>query len=149
MILKGCEIEILGYLVSNCNPLRSNVVAWQHRSESTLAQLMTCLTAPIHYLDQSWEVISEVLWHSHRRNFTGTVQDNCPWYKFEYIRSKITAATFRGWWVKWHQMAIKSLFETTKAIENGSHTGLTLKLVVSNVNGWLTGLLLDSPGAAW
>ena len=34
-------------------------------SESTLVQIMACcLTAPKHYLNQCWLIISEVLWHS-------------------------------------------------------------------------------------
>ena len=34
------------------------------RSESTLAQVMACcLTAPSHYLNQCWLIISEVQWH--------------------------------------------------------------------------------------
>ena len=36
----------------------------RHRSGSTLAQVMACcLTAPSHYLNQCWLVISKVLWH--------------------------------------------------------------------------------------
>ena len=38
---------------------------WRQRSGSTLAQVMACcLTAPSHYLNQCWLVISEVQWHS-------------------------------------------------------------------------------------
>ena len=38
---------------------------WQQRSGSTLAQVMACcLTAPSHYLNQCWLIISKVLWHS-------------------------------------------------------------------------------------
>ena len=34
-------------------------------TESTLAQVMACcLTAPSHYLNQCWLIISKVLWHS-------------------------------------------------------------------------------------
>ena len=37
----------------------------QQGTESTLAQVMACcLTAPSHHLNQSWLIISEVLWHS-------------------------------------------------------------------------------------
>ena len=43
---------------------------WQHRSGSTLAQVMAwCLMAPSHYLNQCWFIISEVLWHSPGGNF--------------------------------------------------------------------------------
>ena len=44
-------------------------VICQHRSESTLAQVMACcLTAPSHYLNQFWLIISKV--QSHEGNFT-------------------------------------------------------------------------------
>ena len=37
----------------------------RQRSGSTLAQVMACcLTAPSHYLNQHWQIIREVLWHS-------------------------------------------------------------------------------------
>ena len=39
---------------------------WQQRSGSTLAQVMACcLTAPRHYLNQCWLIISEVHWLSY------------------------------------------------------------------------------------
>ena len=38
---------------------------WQHRTGSTIAQIMAfCLIALNHYLNQYWPPISEVLWHS-------------------------------------------------------------------------------------
>ena len=44
---------------------------WQHRSGSTLAQVMACcLTAPSRYLNQCWLIISKVHWHSSEGNFT-------------------------------------------------------------------------------
>ena len=43
----------------------------QHRSGSTLAQIMACcLMAPSHYLNQCWLIISKVQWHSSGGNFT-------------------------------------------------------------------------------
>ena len=43
----------------------SDAIWWQ-RSWSTLAQVMACcLTAPSHYLNQCWLIISEVQWHSY------------------------------------------------------------------------------------
>ena len=45
---------------------------WRHRSGSTLPQVMAwCLTAPNHYQNLCWLLISEVLWHSPKNNFTG------------------------------------------------------------------------------
>ena len=41
------------------------------RSWSTLAQVMACcLTAPSHYLNQCWLIISTVKWHSSKGKFT-------------------------------------------------------------------------------
>ena len=44
---------------------------WRQRSGSTLAQVMAgCLTAPSHYLNQCWLIISKVEWHSSKGKFT-------------------------------------------------------------------------------
>ena len=57
---------------------------WHHRAWSTLVQVMACcLTAPSHYLNQCWLIISEVLWHSFQGNFTGNAQDTNPWCELE------------------------------------------------------------------
>ena len=54
------------------NSLRPSDALWRHRSMATLAQVMACcLTAPSHYLNQCWLIISKVLWHSREYNFTG------------------------------------------------------------------------------
>ena len=43
------------------NSLRPSDTIWRHRSGSTLAQVMACcLTAPSHYLNQCWLIISKV-----------------------------------------------------------------------------------------
>ena len=48
------------------NSLRPSDAIWRQRTGSTLAQVMACcLTAPSHYLNQCWLVISEVQWHSY------------------------------------------------------------------------------------
>ena len=50
---------------SSFNALWPSDAIWRQRSGSTLAQVMTCcLTAPSHYLNQCWLIISEVQWHS-------------------------------------------------------------------------------------
>ena len=47
------------------NTLWPNDTIWRHKSGSTLAQVMACcLTAPSHYLNQCWLIISKVQWHS-------------------------------------------------------------------------------------
>ena len=46
------------------NSLWSSDTIWRQRSGSTLAQVMACcLTAPSHYLNQCWLIISEVQWY--------------------------------------------------------------------------------------
>ena len=54
------------------NSLWPSDAIWEHRTGSTMAQVMACcLTAPSHYLNQCWLIISEVQWHSSEGNFTG------------------------------------------------------------------------------
>ena len=53
------------------NSLWTSDTIWRHKSGSTLAQVMACcLTAPSHYLNQSWLVIGKVQWLSSECNFT-------------------------------------------------------------------------------
>ena len=53
------------------NPLWPSDATWRHGSRSKLAQVMACcLTAPSHYLNQCWLIISEIHWHSYEGNFT-------------------------------------------------------------------------------
>ena len=52
------------------NSLGPSDTIWRHRSEWTLAQVMTCLTAPSHYLTQCWLITSEALWLPSQSNFT-------------------------------------------------------------------------------
>ena len=47
------------------NSLWPSDTVCQHRTWSSLVQVMACSqTAPSHYLNQCWLIISEVLWHS-------------------------------------------------------------------------------------
>ena len=47
------------------NSLWPSDTIWWHRSGSILAQVMACcLTAPSHYLKQSWFTVKGILWHS-------------------------------------------------------------------------------------
>ena len=73
---------------------------WRHISESTLVQTMAwCLTAPSHYLNQRWLIISEILWHAPQRNFTVIDQVDILYSEFENYNFKITATPRRGQWV--------------------------------------------------
>ena len=63
--LRDWNTESCTYLFNSVWP--SDVIWWQG-SRSTLAQVMACcLTAPSHYLNQCWLIISEVLWHTPHR----------------------------------------------------------------------------------
>ena len=55
-----------------------------------MVQLMAwCLQAPSHYLNLCWLFISEVLWHSSKRNFTEDDQDSYLSYEFEGWYSRL------------------------------------------------------------
>ena len=57
---------------------------WQQRSGSTLAQVMACcLTAPSHYLNQCWHIISKVQWHPSESNFTRDTSAISHWNYLE------------------------------------------------------------------
>ena len=60
-------LEHTKYLVNLAlNSLWPSDIIRRQRSVSTLAQVMACcLTAPSHYLNQCWLIISEVQWHSY------------------------------------------------------------------------------------
>ena len=45
-----------------------------------------CITAPSHYLNRCWLIITEVLWHSPEGNYTGNAQGIFPWYKSPDLR---------------------------------------------------------------
>ena len=71
---------------------------WRHRSGSTLAQVMACcLTAPSHYLNQCWPLISEVLWCSPESNFTMSAQATI--LHNENYTFIISVTSPRGQWV--------------------------------------------------
>ena len=62
---------IYNYGQSLFNSLGPSDAIWRQRSGSTLARVMACcLTAPRHYLNQCWLIISKVEWHSPKGEFT-------------------------------------------------------------------------------
>ena len=76
---KGCDfyvpftfLEFPWLLVLSFHSLWPSEAIWWHRTRSTLAQVMACcLVATSHCLNQSWLIISEVLWHLPEGKFTG------------------------------------------------------------------------------
>ena len=87
------------YKVPVINSLRPGDTIW-HRTRSTLAQVMACcLTAPSHYLNQCWLIISKVHWHSYEGNLTqDTLAINHLHYLENYL-SKLSFKSPRGQWV--------------------------------------------------
>ena len=62
------------------NSLWPSDAIWRQRSGSTLAQVIACcLTAPSHYLNQCWLIISKVWWHSSDGNITRDVSFMNDW----------------------------------------------------------------------
>ena len=84
------------------NSLGPSDSIWCWRSGSTLAQVMACcLTAPSHYLNQCWLIISKVLWHSSEDIIIRWFEDINQYSKIEDYIFKITLRSPRGQWVKW------------------------------------------------
>ena len=70
--LKNTLVRLLPHLRGQwVNSLWPSDTIWRHRSGSTLVQVMACcLTAPSHYLNQCWLIISKVQRYSAEKNFT-------------------------------------------------------------------------------
>ena len=67
-------IESLWPLLCWINSLWPSNTIWRHKSGSKLAHVIVCcLTAPSHYLNQCWLIISKVQLHSSGCNFTRDV----------------------------------------------------------------------------
>ena len=90
---------------SNCmsclNSLKPSDAIWRQRSGSTLVQVMACcLTAPSHYLNLCWLIISNGQLHYSDGNFTRdtSVISDQNWH--ENYSSKMSLKSPRGQWVK-------------------------------------------------
>ena len=82
------------------NSLGPSDAIWRQKSGSTLVQVMACcLTAPSHYLNQCWLIISKVSWHSFEGNFTAGISaiNQCNWLKI--YSSKISLKSPRPQWL--------------------------------------------------
>ena len=96
------EWHLFGIKPSDCcvNSLWPSDTIWRQRPGSTLAQVMAwCLTAPSHYLNQCWLIISKVLWLSREGNFTRDASIINNKNLFENYMSKISFKFPRGQWV--------------------------------------------------
>ena len=82
------------------NSLGPSDAIWRWRSWSTLVQVMACcLTAPSHYLNQCWFIISKGLWHSSEDIIIRRFEVTNQWSKIEVCIFKITSRSPRGQWV--------------------------------------------------
>ena len=80
------------------NSLWPSDAIWWQRSGSILVQVMACcLTAPNHYQNQCWLIISKVQWHSSEDNFTW---DTLAINHTKIILKKISFKSPRGQGVK-------------------------------------------------
>ena len=132
---------------------------WHHGSLSIFAEVMAyCLMAPNHYLDQSWLIISEVLWHSPESNFTAIAQGTILYNElYYYCYAFRNAATHpRGQWVnsdrgaKWDKKRENifllrvaeygSMYTHWRAVVNGE--GIVES--TTNINGVMHHLRVDS-----
>ena len=76
--LSFCIMSLKFLLLTHCGL----VMPYGDRSGSKLAQVMACcLTAPSHYLNQCWLIISKVQWHSYQGNFTRDASTVGQWLK--------------------------------------------------------------------
>ena len=80
-------------------PLGPSDAIWRQRSGSPLAQVMACcLTAPSHYLNQCWLIISKVEWHSSKGKFT---RDTSAINHWNYLENQVPKMSFKFPWGQW------------------------------------------------
>ena len=77
-----------------------------HRTWSKLVQIMACcLTAPSHYLNQCWRIITEALWLLLEGNFTGSTVGT-PYNTAPYITDSNIAPLGHGSQNSWSKLWI-------------------------------------------
>ena len=82
------------------NSLEPSNAIWRQRSGSPLAQVMACcLTAPSHFLNQCWLIISKVEWHSSKGNFTRDTLAINPWNCLKNYVHKMSFKFPSGQWL--------------------------------------------------
>ena len=83
------ELESMHHI----NSLWLSDAIWRQRSESTLAPVMAwCLTAPSHYLNQCWLIITKVEWHSSMDIFT---RDNSAINHWNHLENQVPRISFK------------------------------------------------------
>ena len=93
----ACEKDVTRMLPNSLGPIDAR---WWQRTESTLAQVMACcLTAPSHYLNQCWLIISKFLWHPSEGITLRKSEETNEQNKIENYIFKIASRSPRGQWV--------------------------------------------------
>ena len=81
------------------NSLWPSDAIWRHRTGSTLDQVMACcLTAPSHYLNQCWLIISKVHWHSSEGNFA---KDTSAINHYNQLENNFFQISIKSTWDPW------------------------------------------------
>ena len=124
--------EILVQLLLNhiyfINSLWPTDAICRHRSGSTLVQVMDwCLTAPSHYLDQCWLLISEVLWHSFEINSTARAQAIILHNELKSYILKITVISTRG-----HCVITVNTENKTSCLQNSVSWNMFVPMTISS-----------------
>ena len=99
----GSTVQVLEWRIvqSVINPLRPSDAIWRNKCWRTLAQVMACcLSAPSHYFNQCWLIITMVYWHSSEGNSTTDTSASNHKNWIENYLSKISLKSLRGQWVK-------------------------------------------------
>ena len=100
MFLHGCNYPCPNINIGLANPFNSlwpNDAIWWQRSGSTLVQVMACwLTAPSHYLNQCWLIISKIQLPSSDGNFTRDTSVINDWNQHESYSSKMSLKSPRA-----------------------------------------------------
>ena len=92
------EWGLSNYFIDSLGP---SAVIWRPRSGSALAQVMVCcLTAPSHYLNQCWLILSKVKRHVSQGSFTINTSTTIYWNYSENCLYGILFKSPRGQWVK-------------------------------------------------
>ena len=80
-----------------------------------------CLTAPSHYLNQCWLIISKVLWLSCEGNFTRDTSIINHYDPFENKKSQISFKFPRGQWVEmWSMLGVNNCSAVCQIVCNGT-----------------------------
>ena len=113
------------WLSDTIQPLRINSLGpsdtiWRWGSWSTLVQLMACcltVTAPSHYLNQCWLIISKVPWHSY---------EDIIIRRFEDTNQQCSILTVARWPMLWK---IPVGYETLKSCSPHGHWNFSVFLI--------------------